>query len=363
VAIDDGWVFAGAGDVPGDNGGWPYVNVENAAVADGSTKYALNHTFELGDDSVIRVGFRQLGQVGSVYRAEVRRFQAWTRKDPDDDATKAVRAADIADIVKVALRWAGFKEWRVENANAEFSGKLSYNRGNKLIDIITDCQKTTGFIFHMAPPTSRDSIGVPVFRSNLAIANIGALRVVRDQDLLTGLQVKSTDEPLGYIIRVRGKESAKYGRNLGNEGLKRLMAIYRPPWTLNGRLAGLLKHVVLINDKLRSTQECMVMAQLYALQEALASVTATAEIPGHPLIELNEQVYVEDEGTGLLTRLYIAQRSSSYRAGENANWKTTLGGALIDTADVLGVIGDLRATLAARGVNPDQIQLGDPFGT
>jgi hypothetical protein len=48
--------------------------------------------------------------------------------------------------------------------------------------------------------------------------------------LLTGIDVKQTDEPLAYIIRVRGRESAD-GQRSAAAAPKRIMFTYRPPWT------------------------------------------------------------------------------------------------------------------------------------
>jgi hypothetical protein len=41
--------------------------------------------------------------------------------------------------------------------------------------------------------------------------------------------------------------------------------------------------------------------------------------------------------------MYVARRSSEFRLGAQSTWKTTLGGALLDTPDVTQVTQDLLA--------------------
>jgi hypothetical protein len=176
------------------------------------------------------------------------------------------------------------------------------------------------------------------------------------------VQAKATDEPLGYIIRVRGKKDAKHGLALGAQKEKRVMAVYRPPWWATNKLARLIKHVTHDEWKLTTVSQCMVMCELIALQEALVAASAEVQIPGNPDFELNTQVALVDTGSGLNTRLFIARRSSTFESVAGT-WATTLGGALIDTDDIRGVVADLRATLRSMGLNPQQINLGDPFGS
>jgi hypothetical protein len=375
--VEDGWVRpsevnngTAGNEVPGGNGGWPYVNlIEDLKVGDSAQKLRLNARFDLGEDSVIRVGFRDLFKIGENYRAGVNTLKAYTRtgadQEEDSPKTKVIQVGDLSDVVKVVLRWAGFKEWDIEPVGAPLKGRTSFNRANTLMDIIKKAQEATGYVFHIAPPSgAENSIGVPTFRSNQSITDAPAgMPLITDQDMLTDVQVKATDEPLFYIIRVRGKVSDKYGKTLGGQTQKRVMAVYRPPWTRADKLAGLLKHVTHTEGKLQHTSQCMVMAELIALQEALVSAAAEVEIPGIPNFDLNYQVGLLDTSTGLNTRLFIARRSTTFEAGANARWTTTLGGALIDTDDIKGVIADLRATLKSMGLNPDQINLGDPFGS
>lgn len=370
AAIADGWVEAGNGNVPGTEGGWPYLR-RWGTMSDQGNAHKLKHSLEVGDGSVLRVGFRNLYRIDAgVYRAGVARLAA-IKRAPIFTATKLgnrrkrIECEDVADVVKVVLRWAGFKEWRVAQTGAEIKGDWPFNRANSLREVIAKCEEITGYIFYMDPPTADDgSLGVPVFEPNYAIKNQAPQAVLTDDDLLTGLQAKASDEPLSSIIRIRGK-GAKTGFTLGVDQVKKVMAVYRPPWARNKRLAGVIRHFIADSEtipalkRLTSNDECMVMAQLVALQMALQAYTGEVELPGHPGLNLNRQVQVFDRGSGLNTRLYIARRTSSFQTGENAAFKTTLGGALIDETDVQLVIRELQATLRRMGRPTDRVQIGD----
>lgn len=364
--IDDGWVDVGLGDVPGANGGWPYVRyIPELDRPQNIAHVPLGHTFEVGDGTYFRVGLRNLTYVShQKYRGGVTTLKAMKRvtsADKDDDTAnnKVVAVGDLSDAVKCALRWAGFKEWDIEPVGAPLKGTAKFNRANTLMDIINAACAATGYVFSMGPPSGADnSIGVPSFRSNQAITDaVADMPIVTDQDLLTDVQAKYTDDPLSYIIRVRGK-GAKTGSTLGADTTKRIMATYRPPWTNAYRLSGLLKHATHTEPKLTKQLECLVMAQLIALQEALIAYTAQIQLPGIPGLELNQQIGLVDTGSGLNTRMFIAHKASTYTAGENASWTTTLGGALLDVDDLRNVIADLKGTLVAMGGDPNKISLG-----
>jgi hypothetical protein len=366
--VDDGWIDTGLGDVPGANGGWPFIKfIPNLDRPQNPAKIGLGHKLELGSDSVIRVAFRGLQYVShEKYRAGVSRLMALTPtglKQPDDDPKdKVVAVGDLSDVVKVVLRWAGFKEWDIEPVGAPLAGKWRFNRGDTLMDVIKKAQDATGYVFYINEPSADDrSLGIPVFRSNAAIVDPpGGMAEIRDTDMISRIDAKATDEPLKYIIRVRGNKN-KRGATLGADKTRRLMAVYRPPWTRANKLAGLIKHVSHTEKRLLTKTQCMVMAQLIALQEALVAAACEVTVPGMPDFQLNEQIGLVDTGTGLNTRLFIARRSTTFLAGAQTTWETTLGGALIDTDDIQGVIADLRATLASMGLDPQKINLGDPF--
>lgn len=373
VEVDEGFVDVGNGDVPGAEGGWPWVAMfEDVAAGDSAETFDLGHVLELGENSVIRLGFRVLADVGvddPSFRAGVVRFKARTRRaeTAEEKANKKViRVGDVSEIVKVVLRWAGFKEWRVESTGTGMKGRLSFNRSHKLIDVIKAVQEATGYVFYMLEGTGDDlSIGVPVFEANLAIANLQNLEVLADDELLTGVQSKSTDEPLATDIRVMGKLDRKRGVPLGNPAAdRRIMAHYKTPWGIRTqRMAGLIRHVMEYYPAIKRQEDCEILARLIGLAEALAATAAQVEIPGTTHLKLNRQVIVSDTGTGIHSRMHVVRRSSTFRgtSGSGAVYTTALGGALLDTPDVQAVLDDLRASLSAAGLDPEKISLGDTF--
>lgn len=329
-------------DVPGTHGGWPYIRYFTKVGPQPKgkpEKFSFGHKLELGDDSVIRVGFRDLHRINSgVYRASVNKLKAYTRtgvKQPEPPAPeiKKIEVDDPSDIVRCVLRWAGFKEWEVENTGAKLKGDWIFNRQTYLADVIKKVGEATGFIFYIGAPSDDDlSIGVPVFRSSYLLRDDLEFGTVRDTDLLTGVQARFTEEPLGYIIRVRGDIAKKGGKQLGSDKTARYMSVYRPPW--HPRMAGVIKHVVHEMRRLQDQLSVEVAARLIAVQQALASATATIETPGNPGFELDGQLGLWDTGTGLKTRLYVARVASTFSRGKSTKWVTTVGGSLLDTPDI-----------------------------
>lgn len=358
VALDEGWIDLGNGDVPGDEGGVPIVR-EIASLKKNGGRIRLRHILELGDDSVMRLSFRNLqrGQAGQHF-ASVRRFVA-VRRRRKKDAIKArwILVDDAADVVKIVLRWCGFQEWEVENCGVSLTDKLVFNRSDFLVDAVKKISELTGFVFFMGDPSSHpDSRGVPVFRQSSAFRDPGNIMTIRDKDLLTGVKVKITDEPLVTVIRVRGKLATKEqgGRRdfvgSGADTVRAYQAFYRPPWARaqgRRRLAGIIKHVVNVDPFLSSRTECHKNARLIAAAEALKAVTATCQIPAYPGIQLDDQVYLLDEATGMATRLWITNRTSTFRAGKETKWEMSLAGALLDTPDLAQIRDELEIIYAA----------------
>jgi hypothetical protein len=151
------------------------------------------------------------------------------------------------------------------------------------------------------------------------------------------------------VIRVRGRvanddETEGTGYLIGGGGERRVKYTFYPPWSgpvhFPGgldRTAGILKHVVHQDPKLTSEEDCKWGAWYIALQEALASVTGTIEVPAHPALVLDQLVTVRDVGTGMRSRLWCAQRSVRFQSGEQASWKMTLSGTWVDTPDVIAM--------------------------
>lgn len=354
--IGEGFVDLGLGDVPGTHGGWPYVGFYNDIGPHSKHKpekfYLTNghDKFELGDDSVIRIGFRELHYIGNsggqpVHRAQVGKLKAYTRtgvKQPEQvETVKKIEVDDPSDIVRVILRWAGFKEWVVENTGAKLRGDWIFDQKTFYRDVIQKVEDATGFVFYISPPSENDaSIGIPVFRQAATLRLDEPTLTVRDSDLLSAVQVKMTEEPLAYIIRVRGVEDKK-GLTIGGGSVRRLMSVYRPPWW--GSMGRILKHLVHEDKRLSDQKSVEIFARLIAMQEALAAATATIEIPGMPEFEPDGQLALWDLGSGFKTRLYITAITSSFSSGSDAAWKTTVSGALMDTPDMVAVRNDLFA--------------------
>jgi hypothetical protein len=341
-----GWVEAGLGDVPGGHGGWPYIShfVSNAK---GPVGHSLGgDEFECGDGSILRIGMRQLKKVSKDhYRAGMSSLlgvKLPPRPRGKVKGTKIVKVNDVSDIVRCVLRWAGFKDWKVDDTGGNLEGKLSFNRDSTYADIIDQVSTSTGFYFYMQPPIDQDSLGVPTFKEGSVRERPVGLRKITDRDLLTNIQPSFNDESKAYIIRTRGRGS-KNGRELGAQHTKRIMDVYRPPWVVHGNhMARVIKHVVHEDPKIKDMGTLKVFSRLWALQMALAGATAQAEVPGTPEFGVDEQVWLKDDTTGIQTRLWVTRRATAYQAGKNANWKLTIGGALIDTEDVTLVMRDLK---------------------
>lgn len=346
--VDAGaWIDPGIGNVP--DTGTPYVKLySNSSLA--AVRRDLDATFTLGDDSVIRFSFRGLAPIGDVHYAAGVTTAYAIHAELLDDAAKQhwVLVDDISDVVKVCLRWAGFKEWAVESTGTKLPKRVVYQRGSTYMDIIQQMADIVGYTFFIGDPTPAGrSIGVPVFRKTFTLAdNIAPKAVITDRNLLTAIAVKQSDEALSYHIRARGR-SAKHGQFLGGDTGdtgKRLMYLFEPPWVghfdsgYEGRLGGVLKYVIYTNHLFKTIDQCRFACYQIALSEALASVTASIEFPGYPGIDLDDHILLSDLGTGITTRLAIAQRSSSFVYGEHTKWTTTVGGSLIDTKDVQDMV-------------------------
>jgi hypothetical protein len=344
--IGEGWIFAGLGDVPGGNGGWPYMR-HIARLGEKQRVVKLNHTIVCGDNSIVRIGLRRLKRITSGhYRAGITRLQARHRQRTVNlKETRIILVDDVSDMVKVCLRWAGFTEWEIETTGVRLKGRAVFNRSSFLIDPITKATEQTGFVFYVGDPSDSDSRGVPVFRKNRALLEPPAeLLEVRDSDLLTGIKVQISEEPLAWNIRVRGKETSnkKYVQAVGGDTTRRIMAYYKPPWTRAGRMAGVLKHVTHTYPELKTFDECLFAAYLIALGEALQAVTGVLQIPGNPGLNLDDQIGVLDTATGMNTRLWIANRSSTFHVGEQPSWVMTLGGSFIDTPDMTVLVAEYQ---------------------
>lgn len=378
--VDEGWVDLFDGDrmVPGDenHGEIPYVKKVHV---DGDAKYwSLGHKFELGKDSKIRLSFRNLHPSHTVeqprhrcYRAGIRRFYAeWRKQKPTVKKNKIILVDDLSDIVKVVLRWAGFTEWEVENTGVRLKKPVRFNMANSLMDPIKKIAEQTNYVFYIKPPTTlgNDSIGIPVFRNNRILDRRRDERedapTIRDDQLLTALSVKESDEVMPSVIRIFGKRATKEhgGRHIPDmrKAGRRYLAKYFPRWHRTRETAGMVRHLHHLEPRLESNLECKIMAILTALACALRIKTGSFEIPAMPWFTLDQKVAVWDDGTATHARIYIAQKTSTFHTGADAAWTMTLGGAMLDTPEVDGCLRDLAYNLR-RAREEKKFNANSPF--
>lgn len=380
VEVDPGWLnLPSGGTVPGPvDGQIPYIKGWRNLSHKGRKHNFHGHTLTLHDNSLLRISFRDLRKVHedghTHYRAACKRLYGIRRKKKHEAKKNGwILVDDYSDVVKVCLRWAGFKEWNVESTGARLvateknGAGLTFSNGDTLMDVIKKVQEITNFCFFMGDPSGSNdttaSIGVPVFRSpNVLGLGETAAEVVRDTDLLTGMQVKwMGGDTLPEVIYVMGSKISDIkkkkgrprprGRTIGADPAKRVRGKYLPPWARRkqatvGTSSGILRHFVSpVYTSLKTQKEVDVAARFVAMNAALQSLTGIIEIPGHPGINLDDVVGVDDNATGTNTRIYVATRSSTFRQGQETSWRTTVGGALLDNPDLVAVVKELRRAL------------------
>lgn len=353
--IPDGeWYDAGLGDVPGVNGGIPFV-LHDSDVDSGRQVIELGGTYRMGDGSRIRVSFRNLHAYSDPdndgYVAAATSFVARKeRLDPEAVDQKWVRIQDVADVVKIICRWAGFKDLhQIEETGVSLSKRLVVNRGMSYRDVIKLCEDATGFEFYMADPTEDDrSIGIPVFRRSRIVSDAAPVLTITDDLLLSEIQVKMTNEPLAYIIRVRGRES-KEGRTLGADRTKRVWYTFRPPWSgvvhsdVWEKNGGIHTRVIHTNNLFRTTDECRLAAYVIALREAIEAFGAVGQAPAHPGAQLDDHIEVRDLGTGVTSRISVREQRETFTTGEQRSWQMTFSGALVDAEWVQDMVAIIEA--------------------
>jgi hypothetical protein len=358
VEVPNGWVDLGLGDVPGSYGGWPYTRKWNS-VDSGADRRKLGFKLECGDNTVLRVAFRNLALSPGKgdYRARVARL-AGIKETVKKDAKihKWILVDDAADVVKWVFMWCGFKEWNVKKLGVPLKDPIAFHQGDYMVDIVRHMVEQANYVYYVAKPSDDpDSLGVPHFVPNGAIQAVRPdLEEVTDQDLLTGIETKFSKEPLSYITRTRGKIASKKkgGTKLFEDTTRRITAVYRPPWSgvhrniitneldvdypFAGRLAGVRKHRVHDDPGITSENEAQMMNLLMSVQEALQSFQGTITVPGYPAFQgVNNQVSVVDTPSGTNSRLWVAHASSTFTSGEQASWVMSLQGAFVDTPDIL----------------------------
>lgn len=372
---DQHWIQRGLGTT---NDGIPYVK-HIQKVKKGRNGYGLGEDFHVGDNSTFRFTFRNLahhkGSGGPGYYAGVTEVRAAKRiLSKEAKQNKWILVNDAADVVKVILQWVGLHDWEVETTGVRLKDKLVFNRQTTFMEVIQRIAELTNYVFYIRPPDNFDedspddnvqnTMGVAVFRSNQAMPDNPIERVegVRDDKLLTGIEASLSDEPLAQHMRCRGKElpKKKGGRTLGADRTHRYMAGYLPPWSRASSIGngGIKKVVVHYDQMLDSYQDCVIACMFIAFRQALESAKAQIQAPALPIIHLDHQVSIFDRGSGLSTRLWVAQKAMTIRTGENAHFTMTLGGSLIDFPDIVAIRQELKQALANAGYNPAPLNSG-----
>lgn len=394
VEHGEGWINEGAGHVPGTT--IPFTRHINT-VKEKDTRYKIRDLtggYLLGDNSKVRLWFRNLGKVktpqGDRYRASTRTIRILDRerlKEAKDNHW--ILVDDVSDIVRVVLQWAGFRAdgihagWEIESTGVRLAEKLVFDRQTFLVDIIWKIAELTSYVFYVKPPGSFDegdlskgnasnlSIGTAVFRQNSALRDgppPGEGRyMVRDTDLLRSVQSHFSNESLADSIRVRGTTVAKGKKRnnprihpLGADRLRRYQYSYRPVWAREARQRSprIRKPVVHYEEQIDTIFAAKVACLMIALRQGLEAAQAQLEFPLFPPIYLDHQLVFHDTGTALSTRIWIAKRSWEFQGGKETRFAMSVAGSLIDTPDITETVAELRQLLNQKGWDPAPIARG-----
>lgn len=382
----EGWINTGLGHV--NNTTIPYVQ-RFGGVKERPNRYSLKQGgggFIIGDGSKIRLWFTNLARVpsdsrvGFTYRAGVKEVAVYSRSRlAQAKSENWILVDDVSDIVKTVLQWVGLTEWEVESVGIRLKDKIVFDRQTFLIDIIKRIAEQTSYVFYVKPPESFDvndlspgnvtnkSMGIAIFRQNSAMKQqpLDRVEAIRDTNLLTAVQASFDANVLAQSIRVRGKvvKAKKAGPNahpLGADPTFRHQFSYRPVWARGSSSSGanLRRHSLTTDPLIATLYQAKVACLMIAFRQALESAKAQIELPMWPLLHLDHQVLMLDTGTGLSTRLWVAQRSWNYVSGENAEFKMSLGGSLLDINDVQETRIELERLLNDRGYMPASIARG-----
>lgn len=270
---------------------------------------------------------------------------------------------DATDIVRVILRWGGFKEWEIEDAGVKLKTAYLVDRSGSWMDAINEVASQLGYVFFIAEPTADDlSIGVPVFRKQQVLNPTVRQPIALDATIMTDFQPTHDNSNDRFVIRSRGALATRQkggrpiiGGDMTEDGQIRFTATYFPPWARN--MGGIIKQLTYYNIGsngvlgFESDGECVVSNMLIAVQIALTRDTGQVEIPGNPGFGLDGMAFINDFAvSGIVSRLYITSKESTMTLGgdgsstsrpNNASgsdtttllWDTTLTGALIDNPE------------------------------
>jgi hypothetical protein len=265
---------------------------------------------------------------------------------------------DVSDIVRTVLRWAGFPKRnlaRIKNVGTSIKENFQIGPGDTHMDVIKKIVDATGWTFFIGLPSADYPMGRPTFRPATQDADTWTPAItIKDTDLLTGFEWTRSDESMPSIIRIRGKNLtvAKGGTSLSGSS-STILAVYRPPWHTNDRDGRIIKHVTHTEPLLTSYQECLVLAIQTALNGAIDSTSAEPELPGYPGLELDDVVSVQDQNTGVVSRVIVNGLQSSWTR-QPRQYKQTLTVSLLDTPDVVQTLVHLNAaTRKASRLHPN----------
>ncbi|HXO84595.1 MAG TPA: hypothetical protein VN803_03620, partial [Gemmatimonadales bacterium] len=254
TVVPDGWVDLSLGTVPVD--GEPYIALHPDTVANPSQRWSIGgHTWDLGDDSVLRLSFTSLAADPGVlpvagvpttaaYRAGTVAFYAFKfgtdplhppPGTPPVNALHWILVEDAADVIRTILLWAGYHEMDVQNFGWTLQAPMVWGQDKFFSDVIDDILAQGNNVFFLDAPTDHDmSIGVPVFRPQSATRPpSSSMLQIQDSHLLEALQVKEDMSNLPYVMRYRGAVSPTGTALPGIFGdlVKRYIGTYWPPWS------------------------------------------------------------------------------------------------------------------------------------
>lgn len=293
-----------------------------------------------------------VGHVTFVDRKRLHRYEQ-SRDKANRDLAKEWRKGcviidDVADIARTCLRWAGFpkRNLRIQDLGTSIRENFQIGPGDTHMDVVKKIADATGFTFFIGLPSADYPMGRPTLRRATQDAATWTIALkLYDTQLLTGFNWTRSDESLPSILRVRGKNVPEDEGGVSLSGTSAtLLAVYRPPWHTKDRDGRIIKHFTVTEPLLTSKRECMVLAIQTALNGAIDSTSAEPEMPGHPGLELDDVVAVQDRNSGIVSRVIVNGIQSSWTR-QPREYKQTLTVSLLDTPDVSETLVDLNAAI------------------